>query len=343
MTTDIETVELAPGYEISRLIHGGWQDQDTDAETALKSLHAHAEAGITAFETSDTYRGGEALLGRFVKQRARTTDVPPRIHTRLSVGREAAAPSKSDVEVAVARSLTRLGIERIDLLQLQWWRPPDSALIDIAGWLSDLKNGEKVAHLGVTNFSTAMLAALSDAGIPIIANQVQNSLIDRRAGGDMVRHCAAHGIALLGYGPLAGGFLTPKWRGRADPYADNDHPTFSREYRLMVDLFGGWALLQELLSALDRVAARHGVGIPAVAARWAMDQIEFKAILLGAANARNLTENLALFEFALDDDDKEAIDAVLARGKSPSGDVGELERDANGPFTGIIQSTRSPD
>ena len=76
-----------------------------------------------------------------------------------------------------------------------------------------LKRIGKIRQLGVTNFDTPRLRALLDAGIPVVSHQVQCSLLDRRALGDMATLCAERGVGLLTYGALAGGFFHERWLG----------------------------------------------------------------------------------------------------------------------------------
>ncbi len=337
MTARVDTFELAPGYRISRLIHGGWQTQGLDRKVALRSLHDHADAGVTTFETSDSYPGGEELLGRFRRERP-GEDI--RVHTRYSLGAHDPLPAGEEVAAAVDRSLEELGTAQIDLLQLQWWRPDPAGSIKVLETLRDLQAAGKIHLLGVTNFSTTMLAEALSADMPIVSNQVQYSLIDRRAENSLVDLCRARKIALLGYGPLCGGFLGPKWLEKSDPrpLAGSDH---SREYRLMIDLFGGWNLYRELLGVLAAIAEKHKIGIPSVAARWVLERPGIGAVLMGASNARNLAANLELFSLALDDGDRAAIDDVLRRAHEPVGDPGELERDADGPMRRLIRTSRA--
>src|SRR5436190_2217701 len=74
-----------------------------------------------------------------------------------------------------------------------------------------------LAEIGGTNFPADPMAALLDAGVPVISNQVQLSLLDPRAQTHVLPLCRARNVSLLGYGPLAGGFLSARWRGQPDP------------------------------------------------------------------------------------------------------------------------------
>ncbi|MBX9594768.1 MAG: aldo/keto reductase, partial [Roseomonas sp.] len=87
----------------------------------------------------------------------------------------------------------------------------------------------------------------------------------------------------------------------------------------------------------DGIARKHGVSITAVATRWVLDQPHVAGAIVGARYAEHLPDNLAVFRFALDDGDRAAIDALLARCPGPGGDTYTLERDRDGPHGRIMK------
>src|SRR5712692_6165818 len=121
------------------------------------------------------------------------------------------------VEDAVAVSLLRMGVERLDLLQFHWWDYRDQRYLDALKHLADLRNEGKIRHLALTNFDTERLAIIAGHGIRVVSNQVQYSLIDRRPAAKMEALCGEHGITLLTYGTLLGGLLSEKYLGRPEP------------------------------------------------------------------------------------------------------------------------------
>ena len=102
------------------------------------------------------------------------------------------------------------------------------------------------------------MRAIIEAGIPLASMQVQYSVLDRRPENGLSALCRAHGVGLICYGSVAGGFLSDRWLGQQEPA----QPLANRslvKYKLIIDDFGGWTLFQELLRALRRVADRHGL------------------------------------------------------------------------------------
>jgi len=209
----------------SQLIKGGWQlagGHGAVYETAaIADMFAYAEAGITAFDCADIYTGVEALIGRFlVEWRARHgVSAPPiRVHTKCVPDLDLLPNlTRADIERTIDRSLRRLGVERLDLVQFHWW---DYALGDWFAALSALANEQgrgAVRHLGVTNFGTPHLRRMLDAGMPVVSHQLQFSILDRRPAREMAALCAQHGVGLLCYGALAGGFMHRRWLGAPEP------------------------------------------------------------------------------------------------------------------------------
>jgi aryl-alcohol dehydrogenase-like predicted oxidoreductase len=343
----METLELAPGYRITRLIKGGWQlstghgSAPMNAETAVTDMMAFADAGITTFDCADIYTGVEELIGQFRERyrRARGRDVLERIKIHTKFVPDWSALSSVDrayVTRVIDRSLRRLGQERLDLVQFHWWNYDEPRLAEVAQWLSDLQRDGKIDRLGGTNFDTRHTRALLEAGIELASMQVQYSLLDARPENGLSALAARHGFGLLCYGALAGGFIGERWLGRPEPKGALENRSLTK-YKLIIDDFGGWDLFQELLRVLKRTADKHGVGIGAVAIRHVLDRPRVAGVIVGARDARHLAGVLAADGLRLDRTDETALVAVLARRQGPLGDTFELERDRTGRHGSIMK------
>ena len=143
-------------------------------------------------------------------------------------------------------------------------------------------------------------------------------------------------MKMLCYGTLAGGFLTGRWLGAADPGYEFANRSLVK-YRLIIDEFGGWALFQQLMTVLAAVARKHGATIAAVAARWVLDRPQVGAVIIGARTAGRLAETVSIFDLELDREDRLAIDAVLAQRRGPNGGIYELEGDRSGRHGRIMK------
>ncbi|MFM7346813.1 MAG: aldo/keto reductase [Tagaea sp.] len=339
----VERTALAPGYEISRLLRGGWQlaggHGAVDRERAIEDMFAFVDAGVTTFDCADIYTDVEELIGEFrsrlIARRGNAAGL--KVHTKFVPDWDALPTmGAQDVRAIVERSLKRLRQERLDLVQFHWWNYDVLRHVEIARALADLAKEGKIDRIGATNFDAPHTQAMIDAGVPIVSMQTQYSVLDARPETAMAALCAASGMKLLCYGALAGGFLSEAWLGKPEP-ADLSHNRSLVKYKLVIDDFGGWELFQELLRALKAIAERHGTTIPCVAGRWTLDRPHVAGVIVGARYAAHLDANLGMFRFRLDQADLAAIETVRAKRRGPGGDCYTLERDKDGRHGRIMK------
>jgi aryl-alcohol dehydrogenase-like predicted oxidoreductase len=344
MIVEIPRAQLAPGYSISCLLKGGWQlaggHGPVDTAAALADMDRFVGAGITSFDCADIYTGVEALIGAWLKRRrAQGSARPVEVHTKYVPDLDRLPThSRADVGHGIDRSLARLGVDVLDLVQLHWWDYNIPGYVEAAGWLDDQRRAGKLRHIGLTNFDQPRLAEIVAAGIPVVSHQLQYSVLDRRPANSVAAQCARHGIGLLCYGAIAGGFLSERYVGRPDPAPPLENRSLVK-YRLIIDEFGGWDRFQEVLAALGSVAARHGVGIGAVAIRWVLDQPGVSGVIVGARHARHLDAITQACALSLDDEDRAAVARVQSASSGPNGDVYDLERVKGGPHASIMRYT----
>ena len=341
----VETVDLRPGHRISRVIRGGWQlagdHGDVDRAQAIRDMAAFVEAGITTFDCADIYTGVEEMIGEFVADLRRDRGAAAldavRIHTKLVPDLSRLAELRHDeVEAIVDRSLKRLQVETLDLVQFFWWDLSQGDAVASLEVLTRLQEAGKIRNLGVTNWDAAQIDRFTEAGFDIVSAQVQYSVLDRRPSHGLADWAAARDMGLLCYGTLAGGFLTEAWLDKPDPGFAFENRSLVK-YRLIIDEFGPWERFQRLLHALRQVGEKHGVGLSAVATRWVLDQPNVAAAIVGARYARHLPRTLESFAFALDAEDRARIGAVIAEADGPAGPVYGLESDRTGRHGRIIQ------
>ena len=337
----VERIDLRKGYSISRLIKGGWHlaggHGKVDADQAIKDMATFVEAGITTFDCADHYTGVEELIGNFrVAYPELAKDV--QIHTKIVPDYDQMAKvNRRYIEGIIDRSIRRLRVEKLDLVQYYWWDPEGSpGFVETALMLTEMQSAGKIDRIGTTNFNTAQLKSLREAGIPLVANQSQYSPIDFRPESSLIPYCIDHGISQLCYGTLAGGFLSSEWIGKSEPKGPFSNRSLTK-YKLIIEDFGGWDLFQQLLRGLDVVAERHGVTVPVVVLRWILDRPGVAAAIVGATSTRHIEENLSVFRFSLTRDDNLLISNILENRSGPSGDCYDLERDKTGRHGQIMR------
>jgi aryl-alcohol dehydrogenase-like predicted oxidoreductase len=341
----MQRITIAPKYDISRVIRGGWQMAGghgaIDADSAVEDMIAFADAGITTFDCADIYTGVEELIGRFRLQYANLRGEEAlsfiRVHTKF-VPDLAVLPkiSKAYVESVIDTSRKRLNLERLDLVQFHWWAYDIPGWLETVAWLKELHEAGKINKISGTNFDTDHIEAIVGSGVPFTSLQLQYSLLDRRPEKCMVQLAADKDFALFCYGTVAGGFLGDRWLGKPEP----DHPLENRsltKYKLIIDDFGGWDLFQALLSVLRTIADRHQVDIATVASAAMLTRPGVAAVIVGARNRDHLASNLAIAEIRLTETDQAEIEAVLSQANPLEGDVYTLERDREGRHGSIMK------
>jgi aryl-alcohol dehydrogenase-like predicted oxidoreductase len=334
---EVERFSLAPELAICRIVNGMWQVSGAhgriDPEKALGSMAAHVDAGFTTWDLADHYGPAEDFVGEF-RRRCAAERGEPALRSVQFLTKWVPRPgpmSRAVVEAAIDRSRRRMGTETLDLLQFHWWDYADRRYLDALAHLADLRDTGAIRRLALTNFDTDHLGRILDAGIAVVSNQVQFSLIDCRPEARMAPLCKARGVHLLAYGTLCGGLLSERFLGQPEPRASVLDTVSLQKYKRMVDAWGGWALFQELLAVLRDVAVRHVVSIAAVAARWVLDRPGTAGVILGRrlGLADHRADNASIFAFSLDADDHAHIEAVLAKSRdlmTAIGDCGDEYR-----------------
>ena len=341
----VERFELRPGYSISRVIKGGWQlaggHGSFNREDAVADMEQFVERGVTTFDCADIYTGVEEMIGDAVdsirRQSGTVAAKQVQVHTKLVPDLDALATIKpQDIESIVDRSLARLRIDQLHLVQFYWW---DRSIGDpLAAWdtLRTLRDKGKILHLGCTNWDQNAMSSFVQDTQDMVSAQVQYSLLDARPIGDFTQWCGRNQVKIFCYGVLAGGFLTPHWLGKEDPGFQFENRSLIK-YRLIIEDFGGWSLFQNLLTVLSDIAADSACTLSTVAMRYMLDQPEVAAIIIGARTAANLGSTLSVFDITLSAEDRQRIEEILAQRTGPQGAVYELEKDRNGPHGRIMK------
>jgi aryl-alcohol dehydrogenase-like predicted oxidoreductase/enamine deaminase RidA (YjgF/YER057c/UK114 family) len=315
------------GLDIGQLVTGLWQvadierTQKIDLDAAADELQAYVADGFDTFDMADHYGSAEDICGRL-----RTRGVAARMFTKWCP--TPGPMTREVVRAGIGRSLDRLRTDRIDLLQLHWWSFGHPAYLDAMAELARLQEEGAISELGVTNFDTDHLRVLLGQGYRIASNQVSFSLLDRRAAEQMTALCLNHGVRLLAYGTLAGGFFDPRWLDAPEPDASQIADWSRSKYRRFINAAGGWAAFQAVLGAVAGIAARHGVSMANVATRWVLDQPAVAAVIVGArlGERQHRADNAHVFGFSLDAADHALLDQALAGTTRIPGDCGDEYR-----------------
>jgi aryl-alcohol dehydrogenase-like predicted oxidoreductase len=279
----------------------------------------YMDAGFTTWDLADHYGPAEDFIGEFRRQLVATRGKEA-LSNLQAFTKWVPRPTKMTrrlVEQNIDRSLKRMGVETLDLMQFHWWEYRDKNYLDALTYMAELQAEGKIKHLALTNFDTEHLKIITAAGIKIVSNQVQFSLIDRRPLVKMVQFCQEYNIQLFSYGTVCGGLLSEKYLGQAEPGGAILNTASVRKYKNMVDTWGGWSLFQELLSVLKQIADKHAASIPNIAVSYILDQPTVAGAIVGArlGVSENLADNARVFDLKLDTNDREQIDTVVRRSR----------------------------
>ena len=324
----IEMVNLGD-LGICRILNGMWQvaggHGSIDSESAVSDMERYHKAGFTTWDMADIYGPAESLIGEFGEKidknnfQALTKFVPN------------PGPMSSDiVTYHIEQSLQKMKTDCIDLLQFHWWDYSDVRYLDALENLTKLQKDNKIRHIGLTNFDTAQVKIIKEQGYDLVSNQVQYSILDQRPDKVMAPFLAKHGMKILSYGTLLGGFFSEKYVGADEPHKGNLDTSSLNKYKNMIDVWGGWSLFQELLVVLGEIAQKHSCSIANVATRFVLDKPQVAGVIIGArlGISEHLEDNGAVFDVRLDSQDASLIKSVTAR----SNDLFDIIGDCGGEY-----------
>jgi len=328
------------GYTLSKIFKGNWQlaggHGTIGHDQALADLEAYTEHGVNVFDMGDIYTGAEEMLGDFLRQYTTTHGKEAasklRMHTKFVPDLNALEDlTMSDVRSIIERSCQRLGVDRLHLVQFHWWDYSKGDYIAAATMLDELRKEGLIEHIGLTNFDVPHTQALLDAGIPIVSNQIQFSLLDPRPFNGMLAFAKKNDIALFCYGVLAGGLL-----GNAAPLREETNRSHIK-YSLVIDEVGE-AYYEKLLAHLAELADNYKTTVANIATRYVLQTEGVSSAILGPRNTAHIHELDDLFNFELSDTDYARL---LAYAQQPlaqqTGDIYSYERDFTSPHGRIMK------
>jgi len=282
-----------------------------DEAQAFALLDAAREHGITLLDTANSYGGGrcEEWIGRWMADRGAREEMVVTTKVRMRVG---PAPgdeglSARHIREQVEASLRRLRTDRIDLY-LAHEQDHGVPIEETLKAFDDAIRAGKVRHCGLSNYPASGLAEAAEAasrlGLAAPANlQSGYSLLDQSAATEGIFDaCAAHHVAFTAYSPLAGGWLSGKYKP-STPY-----PPGSR-MRLRPDPYAGWVNEEtfKTIAGLEDAAALRGVSLPVLALAWALGDPAVSAIIVGPRRPAQLVPALEALELSLTAAEREQL------------------------------------
>ncbi|MCU1352070.1 MAG: aldo/keto reductase [Acidimicrobiales bacterium] len=300
---------------LGAMMFGAWGNPDHDDSIAV--IHAALDAGINFVDTADVYSAGESeeIVGKALAGRRDDVVLATKFFASMGEGPNRAGGSRRWIMQECEASLKRLGTDYIDLYQVH--RPDPTMDVDeTLGALSDLVHQGKVRYLGSSTYPASAIVeaqwtAERRGRERFVCEQPPYSILVRGIEADVLPTCQRYGMGVIPWSPLAGGWLSGKWRKGADDLTSARARRIPDRYDLSkpenqakleaADALG--ALADELGIPLVHLALAFVIGNPAVT-----------AAIIGPRTMDQLTSQLPALDVQLDDAVLDRIDEIVPPG-----------------------------
>lgn len=328
------------GKQLSKVFKGNWQlaggHGDVDIHKAIDDLFIFVEHGINVFDVGDIYTGAEEILGAFLKRykaiHGKDKFENLRIHTKFVPDLNALEDlTKKDIRYIIERSIQRLGVEKLSLVQFHWWDYTKGDMIKAAQYLDELRETGLIEDIGVTNFDTENLKKLVDSGVKIKSNQIQFSLLDPRPLNGMLEYAKKNDIAIFCYGVLAGGLL-----GYSNPIYDPTNRSHIK-YKLIIDEVGH-EYYDTVIEKLSSLAKKYNTTVADIATKFILRIPGVSSVILGPRNEKHVKELDELWNFSIETEDFDMLFKFFSDQTTLiTDDIYSYERIKDGPHGRIMK------
>ena len=301
---------------LGAMMFGAWGNPDHDE--SIRIIHAALDAGINFVDTADVYARGESeeIVGKALAG-GRRDDVilATKFHGAMGDDPNRRGSSRRWITRAVEDSLRRLGTDWIDLYQVH--RPrTDTDIEETLGALTDLVRQGKVRYIGHSTFPASQIAEAQWVSRErhlerFVTEQPAYSMLVRAVEGDVLPTCARHGMGVLSYSPLTGGWLSGRWR------KDAGQQSSSRASRLPERFDLSQPANQRKLDAVEELAVladEAGMPLIELAIAFVLNHPAITAAILGPRTMEQLESQLPAGDVVLDAAILDRIDEIVEPG-----------------------------
>jgi aryl-alcohol dehydrogenase-like predicted oxidoreductase len=308
------------GMKVSRLclgtmMFGQWGNPDHDE--GVRIIHAALDAGINFIDTANVYSRGESeeIVGKALKGRRDGVVLATKVHGRMGDGPLDQGNSRRHIMLQVESSLGRLGTDWIDLYQIH--RPdPGTSIEETLGALSDLVHQGKVRSIGSSTFPASMIVeaqwAAERRGLErFVCEQPPYSIMVRGIEADVLPTCRRYGMGVIVWSPLAGGWLSGKYR-RNEPAPAGGRVERVPQYYDPKREENAYKL--DLVEKLAPIVDKSGTTMARLAVAWTLLHPAVTSAIIGPRTMEHLTDILPAAEVVLEDAILDEIDAISPPG-----------------------------
>jgi aryl-alcohol dehydrogenase-like predicted oxidoreductase len=268
-----------------------------EEQTAVATVHAALDLGITLIDTAQAYKVSEEVIGRALGKGRRQ-----RCFLATKASRDF---SRRGIDEALEASLRALRTDVIDLYQIHAYRP-EYPIAESMETLVRHREAGKIRHIGISNYRAPQMAEAL-AAAPVVSNQVRYNIFDRAIEDEDIRFCSRNGIGILVHSPLAKGLLTGKYTPGHRFAEDDERSKFPR--------FQG-ETFRAFLSAADElkeIAAAKSLSLVQLAIAWTMRPEPVACVLVGARNPAQLEDHLGAMGATFTEEEDRRIREIASR------------------------------
>ncbi|GGH49404.1 aldo/keto reductase family protein [Microbacterium album] len=306
------------GLRVSELAYGNWITHGSQVEndTAVKTVHAALDAGITTFDTADVYANtvAEEVLGEALRgQRRESLEILTKVFFPIGPqGPNDSGLGRKHIMEGINGSLRRLGTDYVDVYQAHRYDYA-TPLEETMQAFADVVRQGKALYIGVSEWTAAQLreghALAKELGVHLISNQPQYSALYRVIEGEVIPTSRELGISQIVWSPVAMGVLTGKYLPGQPLPSDSRAATDPTGLRFMSRFLTDDTLVA--VQNLVPIAREAGLTMPQLALSWVLQNDNVAAAIVGASRPEQLAENVAASQVRLDADTMAAIDKAL--------------------------------
>jgi aryl-alcohol dehydrogenase-like predicted oxidoreductase len=301
---------------LGAMMFGAWGEPDHDA--CVRIVHRALDAGVNFIDTADVYARGESeeIVGKALAGGRRDDVVlATKVHGTMGDDPNRAGNSRRWIMRAVEDSLRRLGTDWIDLYKIHRWDPWTDHE-ETLGALTDLVAQGKVRYLGSSTYPAAQVVRAQwvarDRGLQrYVCEQPPYSLLVRGIEGDVLPTLLEHGMGAIVWSPLAGGWLSGRWRKGAEDLTSRRAAMIPDRYDLSIP--GNQAKL-EAADALGRLADESGLTLVDLAVAFTLRHPGVTSSIIGPRTMEQLETQLGAADVHLGDDVLDRIDEIVPPG-----------------------------
>lgn len=296
---------------------------ETNESTAHEQLDLFVESGGTFIDTADVYSRGlsERIIGAWLSKRG-ADEIVLATKGRFAMSDRAhdRGAGRRHLMEAVDASLTRLGVDHVDLYQVHGWDPA-TPLTETLETLTTIVSSGRARHVGWSNVTGWQLQRILDmtraeGWTRPVTLQPQYNLLDRGIELEVMPVCVESGVGLLPWSPLGGGWLTGKYRRDERP---SGRTRLGEDPERGVEAYDGRNIDRtwSVLDAVEQIAQDRGASMAQVALAWVRDRPNVTSVLLGARTVEQLADDLGTVDVVLTEDERKRLTAVSAPGIPP--------------------------